>query len=137
MYPPIIIVPAAAVCWSVANHFVGPRRVRDATWRVADWIADRIGACQKPIIASDIACELRWIERMQLRPWVACFETACAFSVWLAFHGQKSTVRMGKRVEQNRLLMHAWVESSGESFFYDARFEPVFEEGAPYCPSGR
>ena len=137
MYPTIVIVPVAAVGWAVAHHFMGPRRVRDAAQRLSDWIADHAGSRGRIIRACEMERECRWMQRMQIRPWVACFETACAFSVWLACHGQKSTIRMGKRLENRQLLMHAWVESAGELFFYDARFEPVFEKGTPYCPEGQ
>ena len=137
MYLSAFFIPISSVGWSIANHFVGPRRVRDATQRATDWIADRIGPRKKPILASDMARELCWIRWMQIRPWVACFETACAFSVWLALHGQKSTILLGKHVEKGQLYMHAWLESVGGSFFYDERFAPVFVAAEPYCPTGQ
>ena len=116
---------------------MGPQKVLRITQSVADRIANWVKSPATPIKASGIQWELRFIERMQIRPWIACFETSCAFSVWLAWHGQKSRIKLGKRVENGIFMMHAWVESQNERFFYDARFEPIFENAAPYCPSGQ
>ena len=137
MYPTALFIPVSAVCWSIAHHFMGPQKVLRIAQNVADRIANLVKPPATPIKASDMQRELRLIERMQVHPWVACFETACAFSLWLGWHGQKSTIRLGKHVENGDFMMHAWVESCGEKFFYDARFEPIFENAAPYCPAGQ
>ncbi|MBO4349460.1 MAG: lasso peptide biosynthesis B2 protein [Proteobacteria bacterium] len=137
MYPSALFIPVSAIGFSVAHHFMGPQKVMHITQRVADKIADFVKAPAHPILANDMQWELQFIERMQIRPWVACFETSCAFSVWLSCHGQRSTIRLGKRVENGIFMMHAWVESKDEKFFYDARFVPIFENAAPYCSAGQ
>ena len=73
MYPSALFIPVSAIGFSVAHHFMGPQKVMHITQRVADKIADFVKAPAHPILANDMQWELQFIERMQIRPWVACF----------------------------------------------------------------
>ena len=137
MFPSILFIPASGAFWSVVRLLSGPQRAIRMAQIVSHGVARIMPSRDRLIHAGEMAFELRLLQRMQWKPWVACLETACAFSVWLACHGQRSTIKLGKRVENGMIMMHAWVESYGEKFFYDARFEPVFEKAAAYCASAQ
>ena len=74
---------------------------------------------------NDVRFELSVVNRLMPHRIAACLELSCAMQMWLALHGNESHVVIGKRLENDRILVHAWVETEGEPFFFDARFVPI------------
>lgn len=126
MYPSVVTVPFAMAAIGVIKHFAGPAKTREMTHRLAARIRAHVPARRVGLEPDDMRYELCFIGKCRIPPRIACFETACAFDLWLAAHGQQAKVCLGKRVEQGEILMHAWVETDPEPFFYDSRFREVF-----------
>lgn len=130
MYPSLIFMPLGQIGFAVINHVSGPNTAIRIARKVADFLLYVVPGTRHHVTRDDVAVALKLIDRFMPRPWIACLETACAFQVWLAMHGENSTVCIGKRIETGRLLMHAWVRSESDEFFADARFEACFDGGS-------
>lgn len=124
-YPSILILPLPMAVFSALHRIYGPKK----TIQITDQWAHKILTTRKTrrigIEPEDLGFELRLLNKLMPKPYLACFEQACAFQLWLACHGQKAQVCIGKRMENDELLMHAWLETEPEPFFYDARFQEI------------
>lgn len=128
MYVSVLALPFVMAGMGVVNLAFGPAMTRDMTHRLAEFLRARVPARQIGLEPDDMRCELRLIELCKRPPRIACLETACAFDLWLAAHGQKAEVCIGKRMEGGRIRMHAWVATEPEPFFYDGRFVEVWKK---------
>lgn len=129
MFPSLIFLPIGQICFAVINRVSGPYTTIQMGRKAADCLLDVVPKSKHHVAVNDIALALKLIDRFMPRPWIACLETACAFQIWLAVHGENSTVCIGKRIENGRLLMHAWVRTDSAVFFDDARFTACFDDG--------
>ena len=124
-YTSILMLPLPMVVISACHHILGPEKTVQMSAFVSDFIASKRRHRRLGIEPEDFGIEMKILQKLMPKPWLACLEQACAFEIWLAFHGQASRVCIGKRVECGRLLMHAWLETEPAPFFYDDRFVKV------------
>ena len=129
MHPSIFLLPAVMVGFGVTKRIFGPYRTLEYSQSMAHGIATTVQkklGITRHYYPEDLHLELALLARLTPRPLVACFENACAFQQWLACHGEISEIRIGKRLEGDRLYMHAWVETEDAVFFRDGEFEVSF-----------
>ena len=126
MYPSILIIPPTQVIFAILKHIYGPRKTIQISHQTAQFMISLIPEQTHAFTPDNLKLEMKIISRMSCPPWIACFETACAFEQWLAIHGETSQICIGKRLENGRLLMHAWVQTKSASFFRDNRFVKCF-----------
>ncbi|MBR4985374.1 MAG: lasso peptide biosynthesis protein [Proteobacteria bacterium] len=130
MYPSVIAIPFAMLSTGALKWALGPLKTRDLTHRAAAVLRAIRPPRRIAIEPDDMKFELRFIEKCKCPPRIACFEASCALTLWLAAHGQTAKVCIGKRLENGHLLMHAWVESDSNPFFYDGRFCKIWDTDA-------
>ena len=127
MYPSIVLLPAPMIGFWLLKKYKGPCK----TLNVSADIANRLLQLTKNYISSKtftpemLHTELAILHVLTPHRWLSCFETACAFQLWLAFHGEASQVVLGKRIENHQLCMHAWVETENAVFFKESEFDIV------------
>ena len=124
MFPSVFLFPVPMAALALCNRVCGPVRIM----RLCENVSNRIlNIVNKPqlIRYNDVSFELSCVMRLMPKPYVACLELACTLQIWLAMHGDRARVVIGRRVENGRILMHAWVETINASFFADERFVPV------------
>lgn len=125
MFPSIVFLPLGQCFFGASKRMLGIVKTVALSHRISDAVLNVLGERETEILPQDMVWELRWIHYCMPRPWIACFETACAFEVWLAFHRQRGRVCIGKRMENGHLIMHAWVQCKTAGFFDSPGFEEV------------
>ncbi len=124
MHPTILLVPPAMVAFAILKSFAGPQKTMQFSRKSAQFLH------QLHLLSPRLPApwELRFLQRCTLPPYVACLELSCAWQNWLALHSQSSTIRIGKRIENGKLLMHAWVTTDAGAFFDAPGFTVCFED---------
>lgn len=129
MHPSILLLPAVMVGFGITKRLLGPYRTLGISQSMAEGI---YVAVQKTLGITghyrpeDMHLDLAILACLTPRPFAACFENACAFQQWLACHGEMSEIRIGKRLDEGRLYMHAWLETKDAVFFKNGQFEVSF-----------
>ncbi len=126
MFPSLMLLPLGQIAFAVINRVSGPYTAIRIGRKVSKSLLEVVPKTHRRVARDDIAVAMKLIDRCMPRPWIACLETACAFQVWLAMHGENASVCIGKRIENGRILMHAWVRTDTDEFFADSRFTPCF-----------
>ena len=128
MYPSIFLLPVPMVGLAAYNRINGPMQTIRLSDRISQKILNVVGT-SRPILPNDVGFELSVVNRLMPHRLTACLELSCAMQIWLALHGNRSRVVVGKRVENSQILAHAWLETSNQPFFFDDRFVPIVENG--------
>ena len=122
VYPSLCLLPVPLVVFSVLHRVVlGPYKTIQDARRASEAVRRVVPPSRTPVTPQSLGWFYRHL-RYRTCPGIACLEKSCALELWLAFHGQKSRVCLGRRPDGGACLMHAWVESGTVSFFEDARF---------------
>ncbi len=124
MFPSLFLLPVPMAGLAACNHLRGPLPTMRLCDRISNKLLQLTGE-QKLIHPDDVHLELSVVQRLLPHRIIACLELACAMQIWLAMHGNRAHVVVGKRVENGRILAHAWLETQAEPFFFDDRFVPV------------
>ena len=111
---------------AACNRLRGPLPTMRLCSRLSNKILHYTGERQL-IHPNDVQLELSVIQRLLPHRFIACLELACAMQIWLAIHGNRAQVVVGKRQENSRILAHAWLETQAEPFFFDDRFVPFIK----------
>ena len=123
MFPSIFLLPVPMVGLAACNRLCGPMPTIRLCSRLSNTILEFTDK-QNDILPDDVQFELSVVRRLMPRRIAACLEMACAMQIWLAFHGCRAKVALGKRVENGQILAHAWLETRNGHFFFDDRFVP-------------
>ena len=126
-----LLIPGLQVGFSLLNHVSGPLKTIEISHRLASTILDFVPQKAHPLERKDLSIELKLLQMFSFRPWIACLETACSFEQILALHGEPCEIQIGKYVENGRIFMHAWVETSSSSYFKSEHYERCFVQSAP------
>lgn len=125
MHPSLILLPLPELFFVACNHLHGPQTTMECARHIAQAIYEHLPVLAK-VQTENVANELRLAERVLSIPWGTCLEFSCAVQIWFAIHGQRSEICLGKRLQDGRLLMHAWIKTERDTFFEDSRFETCF-----------
>lgn len=124
-YPSMFILPLPMTVFSILHRFKGPKITLQISEKLAKLLCSKRHPCRINFEPDDLQFELKCLNKLMPKPYIACLEQACALQLWLAWHGQTTRLCIGKRIENGQLLMHAWLESTPEPFFYDSRFQEI------------
>ena len=127
MYPSVLLLPVPMMGFWFLKQYKGPHKTLKFSAELANTILQYIhnNTSNINISPETLHTELAILHYLTPHKWLACFETACAFQMWLALHGEASQIKIGKRIQNQRLCMHAWVETENAVFFKESNFDIV------------
>ncbi len=127
MYPSIVFLPIPMIGFRLLKHWKGPHQ----TLKFSEELAGRIVSVTQKYRRTNtytpelLHTELAILHHLMPQSFNNCFDLACAFQQWLAVHGECSQVVVGKKIANEKLSMHAWIETENAVFFKESEFEKV------------